>query len=204
MSSHCVATLYICAICSLFHSFIFSSGICDQTNILWVTLKTWSFWWYFRLCLMATHSILIWSQIGERELHEGNKLMMSHIEYVVIRWEFKYLIWVKVVELVLATGPGNPPAAVQFGSVPDPGKTRPALVLAGCYPDRTLNRGFLAGLEPDRSSNILVPAALAPIKYLSCDRIVTWSIRRLCGFRRSFTSHFQICDLTDFRWVVVK
>ena len=45
---------------------------------------------------------------------------------------------------------------------------------------------------------------MAPIKYLSFDRITTWSIRRVCSFSRTFTSHFQICDTTSIRWVAIE
>jgi hypothetical protein len=45
---------------------------------------------------------------------------------------------------------------------------------------------------------------LAPIQYLSSDRITTWLIRRLCSFSRSFTSGFQICDRTSIRWVAIE
>ena len=44
----------------------------------------------------------------------------------------------------------------------------------------------------------------APIKYLSSDSIATWSICRLCIFRRSVTSHIQICDWTNIHCVTVK
>ena len=49
-----------------------------------------------------------------------------------------------------------------------------------------------------RHSNI---TSLAPIKYMSSDRIVTWSIRKLCVSMHSFTSCFEICDLPNIRWV---
>jgi len=45
---------------------------------------------------------------------------------------------------------------------------------------------------------------LAPIKYLSCDRIMTWSVRRLCSSSRSFTSCIQICDPTTTRRVAIE
>jgi len=66
-----------------------------------------------------------------------------------------------------------------------------------CYPDRTQNRWFLAGLEPARGSNYTVPTALAPIRYLSYDCIMTWSVRKLFCFSLSFTYCIQICNLTD-------
>ena len=45
---------------------------------------------------------------------------------------------------------------------------------------------------------------LAPIKYLSSDRITTWSICRLCNFSRSFTSRFEICEPTSIHWVAIE
>ena len=45
---------------------------------------------------------------------------------------------------------------------------------------------------------------LGPIKYLSSDCIVTWSMRRLCRFSRSCPSRIQICDRTNCRWVAIK
>ena len=48
------------------------------------------------------------------------------------------------------------------------------------------------------------PRFFVPIKYLSSDRIVAWSICRLCSFCRSFTSHSEICDAMNMRWVAIK
>jgi hypothetical protein len=45
---------------------------------------------------------------------------------------------------------------------------------------------------------------LAPIEYLSFDRIMTWCLHRLCSLSRSFTSRFQNWDPTDIRWVAMK
>jgi hypothetical protein len=44
----------------------------------------------------------------------------------------------------------------------------------------------------------------APIKYLSSDHIVTWSIRRLCKISRCFTHGVQICDPTNIYLVKIK
>ena len=44
---------------------------------------------------------------------------------------------------------------------------------------------------------------LAPIKYLSSERITTWSVCRLCGFSHPFASRFHICNLTSIRWVTI-
>ena len=40
--------------------------------------------------------------------------------------------------------------------------------------------------------------------YHSSDRIVTWSIRRLCSLICSSTSRFRIADPTNIRWVTVE
>ena len=46
--------------------------------------------------------------------------------------------------------------------------------------------------------------SLAPIKYLSCDRITIRYIRKWCRFRCLFTSHSQICDPITTQWVASK
>ena len=45
---------------------------------------------------------------------------------------------------------------------------------------------------------------LAPIKYLSSDCTMTWSVRTLCSFSHSFTSRCQICNWTNIRWVAIE
>jgi hypothetical protein len=45
---------------------------------------------------------------------------------------------------------------------------------------------------------------LPPIKYMSSDRIMTWSVRRLCSSTCSFTSGSQICNPTNIRWVAIE
>jgi len=45
---------------------------------------------------------------------------------------------------------------------------------------------------------------LPPIKYLSSDCIMTWSVRTLCSFNRSFTSRCHICDRTNIHWVAIE
>jgi hypothetical protein len=103
------------------------------------------------------------------------------------------------------------PASVRVGTgtqttvqVRNPQGSSPAESWQGCYPDRTLKRGFLAVLEPDPSSKYSIPPALAPIKYFCSDVIVTWSICRLCIVSRLFTSWIKICDPIDICWVVEK
>jgi hypothetical protein len=77
-------------------------------------------------------------------------------------------------------------------------------VLAGLSPGPVINPRFFGRVEPGLRFYITVTASLAPIKYLSYHRIKTWWICRLCSSTSSFTSCFQICDLTDIRWVAVK
>jgi hypothetical protein len=45
---------------------------------------------------------------------------------------------------------------------------------------------------------------LAPIKYLSSDCIVTWSVCRLRTVRPSFPSRSHICDRTNICWVAIE
>jgi len=49
-----------------------------------------------------------------------------------------------------------------------------------------------------------VVTILPPIDYLSSDHIMTWSVRTLCGCRRSSTSCCQICDGTNIRWIAIE
>jgi len=91
------------------------------------------------------------------------------------------------------------------------------VVVLATVPTRKYGSGLGLGPEPNRCNGfyhtktrtfaigpVLPPktrhfniTTLAPIKYLSSDHIMTWSVRRLCSFRRSFTSRFHICDLTN-------
>ena len=45
---------------------------------------------------------------------------------------------------------------------------------------------------------------LPPIKYLSSDRTVTWSVHRMCSSSRFCTSQFQICARTNTHWVAIQ
>jgi len=86
----------------------------------------------------------------------------------------------------------------------------------GSSPGSTWNWTNATGLTTQKSQNVengpvLQPKTqhlkfiiLAPIKYLSSDCIVTWSILRLCHFSRSFTILSQICDQINIRWVAIE
>ena len=112
-------------------------------------------------------------------------------------------------KFMLATVPGYT-AAVQvqliwrprFGSrslqKPD------LLCLGGLLPRLDINQHFSVGLEPDHSSDIAVSTTFAAIKYFNYECIITWSVCRLCSSSSYFSSRFEIYDLTDICWVVVK
>jgi len=105
-------------------------------------------------------------------------------------------VWsVKWWRVVLATGPNS---RVGSGS----GSTRNQIVAMGLTTRKTQTVGNGPVLPP-KTRHFKFPI-LAPIKYLSYDRIVIWSVRTLCSFSRSFTSRCQICDWTNIRWVAVE
>jgi hypothetical protein len=67
-----------------------------------------------------------------------------------------------------------------------------------------MNLWFFDHVGPGPRVHILVPATLAPIKYISCDQIMTWSICKLYTINRSYTSLLQIGDPANSRWVGLK
>jgi len=97
--------------------------------------------------------------------------------------------------VVLATGPHS---QVSYGS------------------SSTWNRTVAIGLTTSKSRTVgngpvLPPntqhfefTVLPPIQYLSSDRIMTWSICRLCSFSFSFTSCCEIWDRRNIRWVTME
>ena len=91
-----------------------------------------------------------------------------------------------------------PNARVGSGSGSDPEPNR----CNGSYHTKTRTVAIGPVLPPKtRHFNI---TTLAPIKYLSWDRIMTWWVRRLFSSCRSFTSWVQICDPTNIRWVAIE
>jgi len=96
---------------------------------------------------------------------------------------------------VLATVP-NSRVGSGSGSDPEPNRCN------GSYHTKTRTVAIGPVLPPKtRHFNI---TSLAPIKYLSSDRITTQSVAKLCSFMRSFTSRFQICNTTNIRWVAIE
>jgi len=97
--------------------------------------------------------------------------------------------------IVLVTGPN---ARIGSGS----GSTRNrtvATILATRKPWHTGNGPVLP-----RNTQHFNMTTVPPIKYLSSDRIMTWSVRRLCSSTRCVTSKSQICDLTIIHWVPIE
>jgi len=85
-------------------------------------------------------------------------------------WCTFYFIDLSSLTVVLATVPGwNRPEGPGPGQEPPSNPTRSGL--AGLLPGPDINPRFLAGLNLDRGSIFAVPATVAPIKYLSSDRI---------------------------------
>jgi len=69
----------------------------------------------------------------------------------------------------------------------------------------TRKTGTIAfGQVPTRKPGLGKPGISPPIRDLSSDRIVTWSVGRLCSFSSSFTSRSQICGRTNIRWVAIE
>jgi len=56
---------------------------------------------------------------------------------------------------------------------------------------------------PPKTRQFNITSLLA-IKYLSSNRIVTWSVCRLCSLRRCVTSRFQMYDTTTIYWVPIE
>ena len=98
--------------------------------------------------------------------------------------------------IVLATVPGYP-AAVRVWN-------RTGWSSSRCYPEYRGTQRVRGRVVTGPRFHITVPASLPPIKYLSSDCIVTWSVHRLCSFSPSFPSRSQICDLTSIRWVAIE
>jgi len=85
----------------------------------------------------------------------------------------------------------------------------PQLVLA-MGPNSRIGSGSGSNPEPNRCNGFphktrhFNITTLPPIKYLSSDRIMIWSVRRSCSSNLCFTSRSQICDLTNIRWVAME
>ena len=138
----------------------------------WTCLRNWlhnygkcsifGIWWQFS-SVFVQPLYQFWSY-GNSEIWRWNRIKVGTMCVYITSWSevnWQLRIYLLSLQVVLATGPGNPPAvrvltggSVRFGSVRfvTRPKTRPALSWRVCYPDRTYTRGVLAGLYPDRGS----------------------------------------------------
>jgi hypothetical protein len=98
--------------------------------------------------------------------------------------------------IVLATVPGYP-AAVRVWN-------RTGCSSPGCYPENRGTHRVRGRVGTGPRFHFTVLTTLAPIKYLSSDRIVTWSIREMCRLMPYFISRSQICDRISMHRVAVK
>jgi len=104
-------------------------------------------------------------------------------------------LWQLCVQVVLATGP-NSQFDFRSGSNPE---------LDRCnrfYHTKTWT--FAIGLVLPPKTRHFNVATLAPIKYLSSDGIVTWSVRRLYIITRTISSYIQNWDGTKILCVAIK
>jgi hypothetical protein len=97
--------------------------------------------------------------------------------------------------IVLATVPGYPAAVRDWNQT---GWSSP-----GCYSENRGTHRVRGRIGTRPRFHITVPSTLTPIKWLSSDCIVTWSVRRLCSICPSFTSRCQIWDWSIIRWIAV-
>ena len=116
-----------------------------------------------------------------------------------VNTEYSILVRYSVVpslsRVVLATGPNS-----RVGS--GYGSTRNRTVATGLTTRKTRTIGHGPVLPP--KTRHFKFTILPPIKYLRSDRIMTWSVRRLFSFGRSFTSRGQNCDRTNTHCVAIE
>jgi len=141
--------------------------------------------------LFQSRSLLLIYKQMNKETRKGNS--PTHTTYLY--GQFIHHLQIIPGCLVLATVPKS-----RVGS--DFGSARNRTVAMVLTTPKTRPTGNGPVLQPKtRHFNI---TTLPLIKDLSSDRIITWSVRRLCSSTRSFTSRYQICDPTNFRWVTIK
>ena len=85
----------------------------------------------------------------------------------------------------------NSPVSSGFGST----QNRTVATGLTTLSTRTVGNGAVL---PTKTRHFMC-TILAPIKYLSSERIMTWSVRKLTSVTPSFTSRIQICDRTNDR-----
>jgi len=96
LSSDLIITWLVCTLHSIGRSWITCGQICDRTNIHWVVIYntriSHTLWWYFTV----TPQILVGSQIWKRKVEQWLKLHNLRIDHVMIHWDLRYIIGVKV------------------------------------------------------------------------------------------------------------
>jgi len=96
LSSDCTMTWSVCTLCSFSRSFTSRCQIWDRTNIRWVTIENPRISHNILCYFTAIQWILVRSQIWKREVKERLKLHNLCIHHVMIRWDLRYLIGVKI------------------------------------------------------------------------------------------------------------
>jgi hypothetical protein len=125
------------------------------------------------------------------DLHYRQTVVVSNARWILLAYSshlvnnaniicFEYCI-LNHFELVFATGPNSP-----FGSG------------SGSDPEPDRCNGLLSNTRHFKST------LLRPIKYLSSDSILTWTVCRLCCFSHSFGSCSHICDWNNICWVDIE
>jgi len=96
LSSDRTMTWSVCTLCSFGRSCASHCQICNRINIRWVAIEnpriSQKIQWYFT----AIQRILARCQIWKREVEELVKLHNIRINHVMIHWDLRYLIGVKV------------------------------------------------------------------------------------------------------------
>jgi hypothetical protein len=111
-------------------------------------------------------------------------------------WCSLYSIWGQhLPQVVLATVP-NRRVGSASGFEPEPNRCN------GSYHTKT--RTVAIGLVLPPKTRHYKSKICAPIKYLSSDRIVTWSVGRLSSFSPSFTSRSQICGRSNIHRIAIE
>jgi hypothetical protein len=137
------------------------------------------------------HCIVCWPYCWERcwILQDMDDKVASCVCYVTVATLYHFEV------IVLATG-RNSRVGSRYGS------TRNRTMATGLNTPKTRTVAIGPVLPP--KTRHFKFTILAPIKYLSSDRIVTWSVCRLCSFSRSFTFRSQIWDRTNIRCVAIE
>jgi len=140
-------------------------------------------------------------KVGLVEIRESmSKIQQKLLEYLIneyLRWLYSIIhIFQAIVHVLLSTGPNSQVHCCSR-------YTHNRTLAMGLTTRKTLTVGNGPVLPP--KTQHLMFTILAPINYLSSDRLMTWSICTLCSVSRSFTSRWQICESrTNIRRVAIE